>query len=99
MMSVVMAIDRLAPRIIAIFSKYSSREYVRCMARSTLVEPDCTGKCTWSQILGSDSIASTMSAVKSLGCEVVNRTRRIPCTSATACSNSEKRIFRGVGSA
>jgi len=67
MMSVVMAISRLAPRIMAIFSRYSPREYVRCIALSTFVEPDCTGKCTWSQIFGCDSIASTMSFSKSLG--------------------------------
>jgi len=46
MMSVVTAILRFAPRIMAILSKYSSREYVRCIARSTRDDPDCTGKCT-----------------------------------------------------
>src|SRR6266481_1158076 len=40
-----------------------------------------------------------MSAPKSRGCEVVNRTRRIPGASATARSNSENRIRRTEGSA
>jgi hypothetical protein len=37
-----------------------------------------------------------MSFVKSLGCEVVNRTRRIPFTSPTAASNSAKLILPPV---
>ena len=35
-------------------------------------------------------MASTISRVKSFGCEVVKRTRRIPSTSATASSSSTK---------
>ncbi len=42
------------------------------------VEPDCTGRWTWSQSVGVASMASTMSRVKSRGCEVVKRTRRMP---------------------
>ena len=48
------------------------------MASSTRVEPLCTGRCTWSQRVGTASMASTMSRPKSRGCEVVKRTRRMP---------------------
>ena len=47
-----MLIRRFAPRIIAIFSRYSSRVYVRAIARNTSVDPLCTGRCTCSQIPG-----------------------------------------------
>src|SRR5260370_10371822 len=63
--SVVIAVRRLALRIMAIFPRYSSREYVRCIARNTRVDPDCTGKCTWLQIAAFESIAAIMSGVKS----------------------------------
>ena len=46
------------------------------------LEPDCTGRWTWSQSVGVASMASTMSRVKSRGCEVVKRTRRMPGTLA-----------------
>src|ERR1700719_2021993 len=69
------------------------------MAANTRSEPDCTGRCTWLHNFGCDSIAVTISAVKPRGCDVVNRTRRIPGTSATASSKSEKRTLLCEGSA
>gem|GEM_PF-6820013 len=45
------------------------------------MEPDWTGRWTWSQRVGTASMASTISLVKSRGCEVVKRTRWIPETS------------------
>src|SRR5258708_11028929 len=97
--SVVIVVRRFALRIMAIFSRYSSREYVLCMRRRTREEPDCTGSCTWLQILEFASITEIMSGVKSCGCEVVKRTRRIPGTCAACKSNSLKRILRDEGSA
>ena len=57
MMSVVMLISRLAALIQAMRSRYQSRVYSRAMALRTAVEPDCTGRCTWSQSVGKASIA------------------------------------------
>ena len=44
MMSDVTLMGRRAARIMAIFSRYSSRVYVRCIARRIRVDPDCTGQ-------------------------------------------------------
>ena len=77
-MSLVMLMSRLAALIQLMRSRYQSRVYSRAMALRTAVEPDWTGRWMWSQRVGVASIASTMSRVKSRGCEVVKRTRRMP---------------------
>ena len=46
------------------------------------MQPDWTGRWTWSQRVGTASMASTMSRVKSRGWEVVKRTRWMPVTFA-----------------
>ena len=93
MMSEVMLISRFAALIHAMRSRYHSRVYSRAIAFSTSLDPLCTGRCTWSQSVGTASSTSTMSFEKCLGCEVVNLTRRIPGTVPTASSNSANVIF------
>ena len=62
MISVVMEIDLyFAARIHAMRSRYCSRVYSRAMAARTRDEPLCTGRCTWSQSVGTESMASTIS--------------------------------------
>ena len=93
MMSVESEICRRAALIHPIRSRYHSGVYSRAIASSTRAEPDCTGRCTWSQSVGTRSIASTISRVKSRGWLVMKRTRRMPGTSPTAASNSAKLDF------
>src|ERR1017187_7853095 len=49
MMSVEREIARLAALIHAMRSRYHTGVYSRAMLARILVEPDCTGRCTWSQ--------------------------------------------------
>ena len=71
MISVVMAYLRRALFSHAMRSHVLFAGVEACMAASTLVEPDCTGRCTWSQMVSLESMASTMSLPKSRGWEVV----------------------------
>ena len=82
--------SRLAALVQAMRSRYQSRVYSRCMALRTAVLPDWTGRWTWSQRVGTASMTSTMSRVKSRGWEVVKRTRWMPLTSPTAARSSAK---------
>ena len=52
--------------------------YERRIACSTRSEPDCIGKWMCSQTGGLSAMASITSSVKSWGCGLVNRMRRIP---------------------
>src|ERR1051326_8042366 len=50
----------------------------------------------WSQRVGTESIAVTISRAKSRGCEVVKRTRRMPGTSPTAEKLGKRFLGRGI---
>src|SRR5579859_1060412 len=56
MMSVDSEMGRRADFTHAIRSRYQSRVYSRAIAFSTRVDPDCTGKCTWSHKVGNASM-------------------------------------------
>ena len=79
-------------------ARYSSRVYRRCIRSSTRVEPDWTGRCTWSQITGLASMASTIDLPKSRGWLVAKRTRFKPGVSATRASRPAKSWPAGEGS-
>ena len=83
MMSVETAIPSIAVRMRSSQPRYRSRRYDRCMRRSTASDPDCSGKWMCSQTDGVSAMASMTSGVKSCGCGLVNRTRRIPSTAPT----------------
>ena len=62
------------------------------------VEPDCTGKMNVIAKRGRASMASTISRVKSLGCEVVKRTRRMPFDRGDRHAASPTKLnLRGAG--
>ena len=91
MMSVVTATPGMPRRIRSSHARYRSLRYDRRMARSRRSEPDCSGKWMCSHTESHPAIASTTSSVKSCGCGLVNRIRRMPSTSFTARSSSANR--------
>ncbi len=58
---------RWAALIQAMRSRYQSLVYSRAIILRMREEPDCTGRWTWSQRVGTASMTSTMSRVKSRG--------------------------------
>ena len=77
----------MAARMAAMRSRYHSRVYLRFMALSTALLPDCTGRCMWRQILGVAAMTAIVSSDISLGWEVVKRTRICGAVSATIFSS------------
>ena len=91
-MSVVMVHSGITRRMAATRSRYHSRVYLRFMALSTELLPDCTGRWMCLQMLGRDAMALITSSLRSLGCEVVKRTRMSGAASATAVSRAAKSV-------
>ena len=90
MMSVVTLSPGIAARRRSTHSRYSSREYLRSILLRISVEPDCIGRWTCSQTVGTSAMAAITRSEKSLGCGLVKRTRRTPGTVPTARSRSAK---------
>ena len=63
------------------------------MTRSSRSDPDCIGKWMCSHTASHPAMASTTSSVKSWGCGLVNRIRRMPSTPFTARRSSANRAF------
>ena len=89
-MSVVMPQSGMARRMAAMRSRYHSRVYLRFIALSTLLLPDCTGRWMCLHTFGTVAITSMISSVMSFGCDVVKRTRISGAASATILSRSVK---------
>ena len=84
MMSVETATSGIAARIALEPPEVAlARGSERCIAFSTRSEPDCSGKWMCSQTVSHSAMASITSGVKSCGCGLVNRIRRMPSTSFT----------------